>query len=430
MSKLILDVHEKPKKLQWLLLSFQHVFAMFGATVLVPMLTGLDIGVALVASGCGTLIYILCTKGKVPVYLGSSFAYIAAICAFSDNIGTAFIGLILVGLIYIAVAVVIKFVGKEWLEKLFPPLIVGPMIMVIGLSLASTAVSGAGFDGSGSWQTMVVAVVTFFTVVLVSLKAKGMLKIVPFLCGIVVGYITSVILHYTTGQTLMDFTPITSASFFQLPDFQFIGTYSITAGGLISALLLFAPLSFVTICEHIGDHKVLSEVTGKDFINEPGLEKTLLGDGFATLFSGLIGGPANTTYGENTGVISMTKIASVWVIGGAAIIAILLGFLGYVQGFIQTIPGSIMGAISIILFGMIASNGLKVIANSKVNLHSSRNIIIIASMLVVGLGGATITLNADNGIAVSGMAVAVIVGVVLNLILPKESDESNEGTTE
>ncbi|MFI3328927.1 MAG: solute carrier family 23 protein [bacterium] len=422
MEKLVLDVHEKPKKLQWLLLSFQHVFAMFGATVLVPMLTGLDIGVALIASGCGTLIYIACTKGKVPVYLGSSFAYIAAICAFGESIGTAFIGLIIVGLIYISVALLIKFVGKDWLEKLFPPLIVGPMIMVIGLSLAGTAVSSAGFDGSGTWQTMVVAVITFFTVVIVSLKGKGMMKLVPFLIGIATGYVSAVILHFTTGQNLMDFSAITNANFFELPKFTFIGTYSITGSGMVSALLLFGPLAFVTICEHIGDHKVLSEVTGKDFINEPGLDKTLMGDGLATLFSGVIGGPANTTYGENTGVVSMTKVASVWVIGGAAIIAILLGFLGYVQGFIQTIPSSIMGAISIILFGMIAANGLKVIGNSKVNLNSSRNIIVIASMLVVGLGGATITLNAANGISVSGMAVAVIVGVVLNLILPKEKE--------
>ncbi len=426
MRELVLDVHEKPKVIQWLLLSFQHVFAMFGATVLVPMLTGLDIGVALIASGCGTLIYILCTKGKVPVYLGSSFAYIAAICAFGENLGAAFIGLIIVGVIYIIVALIIKFVGKNWLEKLFPPLIVGPMIMVIGLSLAGTAISQSGFDGSGSWQEMLVAIVTFMTVVLVALKGKGILKIIPFLIGITVGYLFSLILHFTTGQTLMDFSALTSASFFQLPQFQLIGTYQVSSSELISSLLLFAPLAFVTICEHIGDHKVLSEVTGKDFINEPGLDKTLMGDGFATMFSGLIGGPANTTYGENTGVVSMTKVASVWVIGGAAIIAILLGFLGYVQGFIQTIPQAIMGGISIILFGMIASNGLKVIGNAKIDLSSTRNIIIIASMLVVGLGGAAITINTDAGISVSGMAVAVIVGVVLNLILPKDKEQNKE----
>ncbi len=418
MIKLVLDVNEKPKKLQWLLLSFQHVFAMFGATILVPALTGLDIGVALVASGCGTLIYILCTKAKAPVYLGSSFAYIGAIVTASQNNGveSAFIGLIVVGIIYTIVSLIIKFVGKEWLEKLLPPLIVGPMIIIIGLSLASTAVSSAGLSGENtSWRIMLVALITFSTTVLVALKGKGFSKIIPFLIGITVGYISAVILNFIPGSAsgFMDFSYFENVSFFQIPKFQFIGTYKIN----FSSVLMFAPLAFVTICEHIGDHKVLGAVTGKDYLKDPGLDKTLLGDGLATLFSGLIGGPANTTYGENTGVISMTKVASIWVIGGAAIIAICLGFLGYVQAFIQTIPNCVMGGISIVLFGMIASNGLKVIAEAKVNLYSTRNIIIVAAMLVIGLGGAVINIFNTS---IEKMALAVIVGVVLNLLLPKD----------
>lgn len=428
MIKLVLDVHEKPKKLQWLLLSFQHVFAMFGATILVPALTGLDIGVALVASGCGTLIYILCTKAKAPVYLGSSFAYIGAIIAATQNSGveSAFIGLITVGIIYTIVSFIIRFTGKEWLEKLLPPLIVGPMIIIIGLSLAGTAVSSAGLDGadSTSWRIMLVALITFLTTVIVSLKGKGFSKIIPFLIGIIVGYISAVILNFIPGQTsgFMDFSYFANAKFFQIPNFQFIGTYKID----FSAILMFAPLAFVTMCEHIGDHKVLGAVTAKDYLKDPGLDKTLLGDGIATLFSGLIGGPANTTYGENTGVISMTKVASVWVIGGAAIIAICLGFLGYVQAFIQTIPNCVMGGVSIVLFGMIASNGLKVIGESKINLYETRNIVIVAAMLVIGLGGAVINVF---GTSIEKMALAVLVGVVLNLILPKEKKEEEQEVT-
>ncbi len=425
MVKLVLDVNEKPKKLQWLLLSFQHVFAMFGATILVPALTGLDIGVALVASGCGTLIYILCTKAKAPVYLGSSFAYIGAITAASQNNGveSAFIGLITVGIIYTIVSLIIKFTGKEWLEKLLPPLIVGPMIIIIGLSLAGTAVSSAGFSGEDtSWRIMLVASITFFTTVLVSLKGKGFSKIIPFLIGILVGYLSAVILNFIPGESsgFMDFSYFSNVSFFQLPNFKFIGTYKLD----FSAVLMFAPLAFVTICEHIGDHKVLGAVTGKDYLKEPGLHRTLLGDGVATLFSALIGGPANTTYGENTGVISMTKVASVWVIGGAACIAISLGFLGYVQAFIQTIPNCVMGGVSIVLFGMIASNGLKVIGEAKLNLYETRNVIIVSAMLVIGLGGAAINVF---GTSIEKMALAVLVGVVLNLVLPKEKSDENEG---
>lgn len=423
MNKMILDVNEKPKKSQWVLLSFQHVFAMFGATVLVPMLTGLDIAVALVASGIGTLLYILCTKGKVPVYLGSSFAYIAAIITASELYGieSAFLGLIAVGIIYIIVAIVIKFVGKKWIEKLFPPLIVGPMIIVIGLGLASSAISSAGFDGTGSWRIILVAVITFLTTVIVSLKGKGLMKIIPFLIGIVIGYLSAVVLNFIPGDGsgFMDFSPIVDANFFQLPSFNIIGTYKFEFG----AVLMFIPIAFVTICEHIGDHKVLGSVTGKNYLDDPGLERTLLGDGVATLFSGLIGGPANTTYGENTGVISMTKVASVWVIGGAAIIAICLGFLGYVQGFIQTIPSPVMGGISIVLFGLIASNGLKVIVDAKIDVYDSRNVIIMATMLVIGLGGAVLSAGNDIfSISFEGMSLTVIIGVILNFILPKQKN--------
>ncbi len=423
MRELVLDVRDRPKLLRLLALSLQHVCAMFGATVLVPMLTGMDPSVALVASGVGTLIYILCTKAKVPVYLGSSFAYIQAICLASTTVSpeAPYVALMVVGIIYVIVSFIIRFTGKGWLEKLLPPIIVGPMIAVIGLSLASTAIDQTGLSGGSladNWKSILVAIITFSVTVVCSIKGKGFIKIIPFLIGISTGYISSVIIHFITGD-FMDFSPFANTGFFHIPDFTFIGTYDFNFG----AVVMFIPIAFVTICEHIGDHKVLGSVTDKDFIKDPGLDKTLLGDGLATLFSAMIGGPANTTYGENTGVVSMTRVASVWVTGAAAIIAIILGFFGYVQAFIQTIPTAVMGGISVVLFGLIASNGLKVIVDAKVDLYKTRNIIIIASMLIVGLGGAVISLG--NAATLEKMSLAVLVGVILNLLLPKETENTD-----
>jgi len=453
-EKLTIGIQERPESvLQWVILSFQHVFAMFGATVLVPIITGLDIGVALVASGIGTLIYIVCTKGKAPVYLGSSFAYIAAIAgsaiasanalavvrpgttgahvftsiwgdaandvygvkdaiadglfSFSDIYSSAFIGLILVGLVYVLVAVTIKFTGSGWLKKLLPPVVIGPMIIIIGLGLAPVAIGSAGLNGGAGWQTPLVATITFATVVGVALLGKGFFKIVPFLLAVLVGYVFASIFG------LVDFTTFSSASFLQAPNFTFIGTYAINW----SSVLMFLPIAFVTIAEHIGDHTVLGEVCGEDFITDPGLDKTLLGDGIATAISGAIGGPANTTYGENTGVVAMTKVGSVYVTGLAAIFAICLGFLGWIQWFIGSIPWAVIGGMTIILYGLIAGNGVKVLVNSKVNLGNMRNLIIVATMLVIGLGGASLPLN--DAVSMTGMSLAAVVGVVLNLVLPR-----------
>lgn len=404
---LIVGINEKPSSIgKWIVLSLQHVFAMFGATVLVPLLTGLDIGVALVASGIGTLIYILCTRAKVPVYLGSSFAYITTISASilsSGGPGAAYLGLMVVGLIYAIIAVIIKFVGSAWLKKLLPPVVIGPMIIIIGLSLAPVAIGSAGLDGSAGWQAPVVALITFLTVVLLSVKAKGFLKIVPFLVAIFVGYVASV------AVGLVDLIAVfEGVKFFSLPNFTFIGTYDFD----FSAVLMFAPLAFVTIAEHIGDHVVLGEITGNDFIQEPGLDKTLLGDGLATFVSAAIGGPANTTYGENTGVIAITKVGSVWVTGLAAFFAILLGFFGYIQAFINSIPWPVIGGMTIVLYGLIAANGVKVLIKDKTDLGNMKNLIIVSTMLVIGLGGAALGITAST--TLSGMSLAAIVGILLN----------------
>ncbi len=414
-KNLVIGIQEKPKSVtKWIVLSLQHVFAMFGATVLVPLLTGLDVGVALVASGIGTLIYIACTKGKVPVYLGSSFAYIGAISTAGavNGFSSAYVGLMVVGIIYVIVATVIRFTGNGWIKKILPPVVIGPVIIIIGLSLAPIAIQSAGFDGASGWEIPLVATITFATVVIVSLLGRGFFRLVPFLMAIFVGYVFAIIFGLVDPSTAFD-----GYHLFQAPNFIFIGTYSLD----FDAVLMFAPIAFVTIAEHIGDHTVLGEVTGKDFLSDPGLENTLMGDGIATFVSAALGGPANTTYGENTGVVAMTRVGSVYVTGLAAIFAILLGFFGYIQAFINSIPWAVIGGMTIVLYGLIAGNGVKVLVKAKVNLGNMRNLIIVATMLVIGLGGAGFALN--GAVNLSGMSLAAVIGIVLNLVLPKKIEE-------
>ncbi len=426
-SKMILDVNEKPQIAKWIILAFQHVFAMFGATILVPILvnssageTVLTIPVALVTSGIGTLIYILCTKGKSPVYLGSSFAFIAPLVAayVKGGLSGAMTGVMVVGLIYIVFATIIKFVGKNWLDKLLPPVVIGPMIMIIGLGLAPSAISQIGLvSGTESieWKSVLVAVVTFLITAIVAVRGKGFLKIIPFLVGIVTGYILSVCLG------LVDFTPILEATFFSMPQFA-IPFLSYTPN--FASILTIAPIALVTMAEHIGDHTSLSNIIGKDLLKEPGLDKTLLGDGIATFVAGLLGGPANTTYGENTSVVGMTKIASVWVIGLAAIFAICLGFLGKFTALVSTIPNAVLGGVSLLLYGFIAVNGLKVLIQNQVDFGKTKNVIVASIMLVLGLGGATISIvSGDISVTISGMSLSAIVGILINLCLPEEKEE-------
>lgn len=423
-NNLTVQIHEKPaKKSTWMILSIQHVFAMFGATILVPILTGLDVGVSLVASGVGTLIYIACTKAKAPVYLGSSFAYISSIATVSAATGgheSAYVGLMVVGIIYAIIATIIKFTGSAWIKRLLPPIVVGPMIIIIGLSLAPTAVQETGLKGieilleqgkyvgvsGAAWKVPLVAFITFASVTVISIKAKGFLKIVPFLVAILIGYVSAVVFGLVDLSTVLD-----GYSFFQIPNFVFLGTYKLD----FSAVVVFAPLALVTIAEHIGDHIVLGEITGKDFFEEPGMHRTIMGDGLATFVSAAMGGPANTTYGENTGVIAMTGVGSVWVIGLAAIFAICLGFLGWIQAFIASIPWAVIGGMTIILYGLIAANGVKVLINDKTDLSNMKNLVVVSTMLVIGLGGASVQLGAN--IAISGMSLAAIFGIILNASL-------------
>ncbi|MFZ2715232.1 MAG: solute carrier family 23 protein [Streptococcus suis] len=416
-ANLLFDVHEKPAPFQGILLSFQHVFAMFGATILVPLILGMPVSVALFASGIGTLIYQVATQFKVPVYLGSSFAYISAMALaikeMGGDVSAAQTGIFFVGLIYVLIAGLVKAIGTKWIDTLLPPVVIGPMIIVIGLGLANSAVTSAGFVADGDWKNVVVAIVTFLIAAFVNTKGKGFAKIVPFLIAIIGGYIVALLLG------LVDFTPVLEAAWFELPGFYLpfetgvFKSYNFYFGPEMVAIL---PIAVVTVAEHIGDHTVLSQICGRQFLKNPGLSRTLIGDGVATAVSALIGGPANTTYGENTGVIGMTRIASVSVIRNAALIAIAFSFLGKFTALISTIPSAVLGGMSILLYGVIASNGLKVLIESRVDFGQVRNLIVASSMLVLGLGGAVLNIGA---ITLSGTALSAIVGIILNLILPK-----------
>ena len=397
-----------------LLLGIQHVFAMFGATVLVPALTGLDPAVALFTAGVGTLIFHVINRGKVPVFLGSSFAFILAINAVVNSQGIAYAGggIIVAGLLYVALAVLVMIFGADRIRSFFPPLVTGPMIMVIGLHLGagmieSNIMMSSVADAPGTlWQRLLVALVVVLTMIIVSLFVKGFFKLVPILFGIIAGYLVSVAFGF------VDFAPIKEASMFSIPSFV-LPKFS------WDAILLIGPIAIVTFMEHIGDITTIGAVTGKDYFKDPGLHRTLIGDGIATAFAGCLGGPANTTYSENTGVIAVTKVANPRVVQIAAIIAILMSLIGKLGVAISTIPAPVMGGVSILLFGIIASVGLRTIAEADIDFSLSRNIIIVALMLVIGLSDIQIPIGSEEA-AFSSLSIAAIIGVVLNKILPKD----------
>ena len=427
-KKLLYDVHETPPFLKWMVLAIQHVFAMFGATILVPILVNemagaevLTIPMALFASGVGTLIYIICTKKKSPVYLGSSFAFIAPIVAGYAVAGRegVFTALAAVGLVYVIIALIIKFTSKNWVDKLLPPIVVGPMIMIIGLSLSGSAIGNIGIAADSVFQisNIVVALVTFLVTIIVSMYTKGFMKVIPFLVGIIAGYITAICFG------MVDFTAIKEAGFFEIPKFYIMFKDYMPNFG---AMLTIVPVALVTIAEHIGDHTALSNILGRDLLKDPGLDNSLLGDGIATGVAAMIGGPANTTYGENTSVVGMTKVASVKVLGTAAIFAIIIAFLGKVTAIIGSIPSPVIGGVSILLYGFIAVNGLKVLVQKQIDFGKTKNVVIAATMLVIGLGNAVINITSGNfALAISGMSLAAILGIILNLILPEEKDEED-----
>ncbi|WP_026689973.1 solute carrier family 23 protein [Alteribacter aurantiacus] len=413
-------INEIPRLDKWIVLSIQHLFAMFGATILVPMLVGLSPAVALVSSGLGTLAYLLVTRGQIPAYLGSSFAFIMPLIA-AISIGGpegAMIGSFFAGIIYGVVALIIKATGVNWLMNLLPPIVVGPVIMVIGLGLATVAIDMAMNNPateSYSGIHFTVALITLSITIVASAFFKGFFGLIPILIGIVGGY------SFAFTQGLVDFTAVREASWIQAPDFL-VPFVTYTPDFNWAIVFIMVPIALVTLSEHIGDQMVLSKVTGKNFIRKPGLHRSIFGDGIATLLSSFLGAPPNTTYGENIGVVALTRVFSVFVIGGAAVTAIMFGFVGKVSALITTIPTAVMGGVSILLFGIIASSGLRMMIENKVDLGEKRNLIIASVILVIGIGGAFIEVN--DAIQVSGMALATVVGIALNFILPGRKNET------
>ncbi|RKL68930.1 uracil permease [Salipaludibacillus neizhouensis] len=407
-------IREKPRLDKWIILSIQHLFAMFGATILVPMLTELSPAVALVSSGLGTLAYILITKGRIPAYLGSSFAFIAPIIAGMSIGGPegVMVGSFFAGLLYGIVAIIIRATGVNWLMRLLPPIVVGPVIMVIGLGLASVAINMAMIDPVSETYSgihMTVSLFTLLLTIIASIFFKGFFGLIPILFGIVGGYI------FAMYQGLVNFTPVKEASWIQVPDF-IIPFVTYTPGFSWEIIFIMVPIAVVTLSEHIGDQMVLSKVAERNFIEKPGLHRSIFGDGIATIISSLLGGPPNTTYGENIGVVALTKVFSVFVISGAAVFAIAFGFIGKVSALITSIPTAVMGGVSILLFGIIASNGLRMLIDNNVDIGKKRNLIISSVILVIGIGGAFIQITDD--VQLAGMALATIIGIVLNFILP------------
>ncbi|WP_217585668.1 uracil-xanthine permease family protein [Lentibacillus saliphilus] len=443
-TQMVMDVRDIPNIRQWILLSIQHLFAMFGSTILVPYLTGLSPAVALVSSGTGTLAYLLITKGRIPAYLGSSFAFIAPIqsAMLATGPGGVMVGSFLAGLVYGFVALFIRFLGLKWLMRVLPPIVVGPVIMVIGLGLATTAVDMAmyipGLDEHVYSSThFSVALVTLAIAVIATIFFKGFFGLIPILIGIIGGYVyglmrgivdTSGIVAQWHNLTSADSVGSFFGALFQMPDFiiPFVdySPFDVFNTGIV---ILMVPVALVTIAEHIGDQMVLSKIAGRNFLEKPGLHRSILGDGVATIVASMLGGPPNTTYGENIGVLSITRVFSVFVVGGAAVIAIMFGFVGIFTELISSIPTAVMGGVSILLFGIIASNGLRMLVDNQVDLNDNRNLIIASVILIIGIGGAFINIKIqDTSIMVEGMALAAIIGVMLNLLLPgKESGYGN-----
>ncbi|RXP53649.1 uracil permease [Lutibacter sp. HS1-25] len=395
-----LDPHNLANPAKRIVVGIQFLFVAFGATVLVPLLIDIDPAIALFTAGVGTLIFHFITNGKVPVFLGSSFAFIAPIIAATKLYGYAGTlgGIIAVGLVYGIVSAVIKLWGLSVIEKIFPKVVVGPVIMIIGLSLASVGVDMA----KTNW---LIALVVLATAIAIVTFGKGLLKLIPIFIAIIVGYVFSIF------ADLVDFSSVNDAAWFALPKF-------ITPQFNWAAILYMIPVAVAPIIEHIGDMYAIGGVAEKEFVKDPGLHKTLLGDGIATAFAGFLGGPPNTTYSEVTGAVALTKITDPRVLRIAAVTAIVFSLIGKISAVLKTIPQAVLGGIMLLLFGMIASIGIKTLVDAKTDFSITRNQVIVSIILTIGIGGAQISYG---NFSLAGIGLASIVGVILNLILPKDS---------
>lgn len=410
--KKVYDIEDVPPLGKSVALSFQHVFAMFGATILVPLLTGLDPSVTLFTSGLGTLIFHFVTKGKVPAYLGSSFAFIAPIIAASKTYGLegAFAGMMAAGIVYMLVFGIIALGGFGWIKRVLPSVVVGPTVMIIGLSLTPVAIQQ-------SQKGLLTAFVTAGIVIVASVFGKGFIKIIPILLGVVGGYLFALL------QGQVDYSAIAQASWIGLPKMTFItGHMPALTWGAIS---LIAPIAIATIVEDVGHLLVIGDTVGRDLMRKPGLHRVLLGNGIGTFVAGFLGGVPQTTYGENIGVLAITRVFSARVVQGAAVIAIILSFIPKVGAAIQTVPAPVLGGVTIILYGMIAAVGVRNLVENKVDLTSTRNLLIVSVIFTLGVGGIKLQFGQY---VFEGIGPAAIIGILLNLVLPM--DKKDEGEAE
>ncbi|KRL91538.1 solute carrier family 23 protein [Lactobacillus kalixensis] len=410
----ILDVYEKPELGQGILLSLQHMFAMFGSTVLVPILIGINPSIALLSSGIGTLVHMILTRFKIPAYLGSSFAFVATMQALmkADGYPAVAQGAIASGLVYVIVALIIAKIGSGWVNKVLPPIVVGPIIIVIGLSLATTAANDAMLNNQKYDLTYFgVAIFTLVMTLIFQMCFKGFTSLVSIMLGIICGYVLSCFLG------IVDFSGVAKAAWFSLPSLDVMGI-SYHFKWYPAAILAMAPIAFVTMTEHMGHIMVLNSLTKRDFFKNPGLHRTMMGDGLSTIIAGFIGGPPTTSYGENIGVLAMTKVHSVWVLAGAAVCAIVFSFVGKLAALIESIPMPVIGGISFLLFGTIASNGLKILVDNQIDFEEKRNMLIASVILVIGIGGAYLQLG---NFQLTSVALSTIMGMILNWVLPKKA---------
>ena len=402
MERKVIQVEERPPLLLNIPLSIQHLFAMFGATVLVPFLFNVNPTTCLFMNGIGTLLYLFLTKGKIPSYLGSSFAFISPVMVIlsTSSYSDAQSGFIVFGLIFILFSLIIKYTGTGWIDIIFPPACMGAIIAVIGLELAPTAAGMAGLTGDViDFRNIAVSMFTLAVTIIGSVAFKGFMAIIPILFGVICGYIFSFFMG------LVDLAPVVAAPWFQMPHF-----YQPTFN--LNAILIIAPAALVVLAEHIGHLVVTGNVVERNLIKDPGLARSLFADGCSNVLSGFFGATPNTTYGENIGVMAITKVYSVWVIGGAAAMAICLSFVGKLSELIRSIPVPVMGGVCILLFGVIASSGIRVLVESKVDYSKSANLVMSSVIMIVGLSGAKLTFGT---ISVQGMVLATLVAILMSL---------------
>ena len=460
---LVYGIHDKPKFPQLLIFAFQQVLAILAATILVPAIigNGMSQSAALLGAGVGTIVYQLFTKFKSPVYLGSSFAFINSMFAAFGGAASAsagyaglLMGAALAGLVYVIIAIVVKFVGVNWINKLMPPVVIGPTVALIGLSLAVNAVNdltvgkvmvekvsqvikdGAIVDevsmvsGCSPYVALVCGIITLFAIFAFSVYGKKMMKLIPFILGILVGYIAAAIFTVIGIATdnvalqVINFAAFKDMQIFAVPDFAFIeafkGVKEIDGAFIATVAVAYVPVAFVVFAEHIADHKNLSSVIGQDLLTEPGLHRTLLGDGVGSIAGAFFGGCPNTTYGESVGCVAITRNASVITITTAAIMCIVISFFGPFVTFLSSIPNCVMGGVCVALYGFIAVSGLKMI--QKVDLNQSKNLFVVAAILIPGIGGLSLSFN-DDKITITNIACALILGILANTMLSKAKDE-------